>query len=346
MNKKEEVKSDGEADKPKYDSLGPDVLRLWVASSDYTSDVAMAVPVLQEVQQALAKYRVTTKWVLGCLSDFSPSSPSTDIPDEGLTFADQAVLYRLRQTSVAVWDAYAAYEFHRGVKAVNHFFNNELSAFYFEVCKDGMYTGSDAVRHRTQTVLWTILREALTWLAPVTPHLVEEAWEFMPARLKGEEGEHPLKRVWTRPDEATSGDGEVERGLEALRELSAAVKLAQEAARRAGDLKNGLNCKVVLCGSCVPRQVLDWDERGELAGLLVVSQVEVVGNEGRRDDSGEKWRYTQSVPVEGGAEVGSGYKVEIIPPAGEKCVRCWRSTAEEKDGTCGRCRDVLAERGT
>ncbi|KAK5135076.1 hypothetical protein LTR08_005601 [Meristemomyces frigidus] len=313
-------------EKPLFDSMGPDVLRLWVASSDYTSDVSIAVPVLQEVQQALQKYRVTFRWLLGVLADYQPTT--TTMQAEQLTFADRAVLHHLSRTSKDVMEAYGDYQFHKAVKGINAFFNNDLSAVYFEICKDGLYTGSQAVRTRTQGVLATILNELLKWLGPLVPHLVEEVWEYMPAAMKMGEDGHPFQRVWSAPFAA--GTGDLAGALEVFERLSAGVKLAQEDARRAGHLKSGLNCKVELSG-IVPGQVHEW--RDELATLLVVSQAGVVRD---GDANPTEWRYEQ--------KVGSMI-VAVVPPEGHKCVRCWKFTAETNEEPCGDCREVLQEQG-
>ncbi|KAI7238495.1 isoleucyl-tRNA synthetase [Hortaea werneckii] len=331
-------KDDSVNDKPKYDSMGPDVLRLWVASSDYTSDVAMAVPVLQEVQQALQKYRVTFKWLLGCLADCDPVASKQHATE--LTTADQAVLYRLSHTSAAVYAAYESYEFHRGIKLVNNFFNNDLSAFYFEICKDGMYTGDVATRRRTQYVLATILDETMKWLGPVAPHLVEEAWEYFPEQLRSEQGS-PLQQTWEKPTTQTSE--EMEAALGEFQDLSAAVKLAQEEARRAGDLKNGLNCKVYIYGPQIPQRIRDWEASGQLAAMLVVSQAEIASE---APATSSAWKYEQGVVLNDAKDtVEPQYHVAVLPPQEEKCPRCWRSTAPDTETPCPRCQHVLEERG-
>lgn len=310
--------------KPQYDSMGPDILRLWVASSDYTSDVSIAVPVLQEVQQALQKYRVTFKWLLGVLADYDPTL-EIDI-SKLTTFADRAVLYRLSQASREIYRAYGDYQFHRATKHINAFCNNDLSAFYFEICKDGLYTGSQAVRRRTQAVLAVVLSELMRWLGPLVPHLIEEAWKYTPEALKTDQ-EHPLKRVWSGPFPEMYGD--MESALEEFSRFSAAVKLAQEDARRAGHLKNGLNCKVEI--SAPSESIKHW--RDELATLLVVSQADLSADSVPTSAS---WRYEQ--------QVGS-MTVAVLPPDGEKCVRCWKSTAPTTDTPCERCQHVLQEQG-
>merc|ERR1712070_1180651 len=149
--------------------------------------------------------------------------------------------------------------------------------------------GDVATRQRTQCVLATILDETMKWLGPVAPHLVEEAWEYLPEQLRSEQGS-PLQQTWEMPTTQTSE--EMEAALGEFYSLSAAVKLAQEEARRAGDLKNGLNCKVYIYGPHVPQRIRDWEASGQLAAMLVVSQAEI-GNEGPTTSSA--WKYEQGV---------------------------------------------------
>lgn len=332
-SKKVAVSEGEEAQMPKYDSLGPDVLRLWVASSDYTRDVTIAVPLLQEVQNSLQKLRVTFKWLLGVLSDYSPASASSD---EELAWADKAVLASLACTSRNVHQAYDDYAFHRGIKEINNFVTSDLSAFAFEVYKDRLYTGLAAERRRTQGVLVKVLDELGQMLAPVVPHLVEEVWEHSPAALK-KGADHPLRKTWAKPIE-TEDEAGMLREIKEFSKLSATVKLAQEAARQAGKLKSGLACKVKITVSDVTgRELLgllkQWQHSGELADLLVVSQVDVVAN--GEIDAASAWHFEQD---------GGDFKVMVLPPDGARCVRCWKFTAEEEGGPCLRCQAVLKEK--
>lgn len=155
---------------PTYDALGPDALRLWAASSDYTRDVIIGVPVLQAVHSSLIKYRTTTKMLLGSLHESSRTAP--------LTAVDQIALIQLQDTMDEVGKAYEAYEFHRAYNALNRWVNNDLSAFYLEALKDRLYCGDGG------GVLQPILNGFLRMLAPMTPLLVEEAWDHRPEWMK------------------------------------------------------------------------------------------------------------------------------------------------------------------
>ena len=337
----------------RFDAMGPDVLRLWVASSDYTRDVSVSVPVLQSVQQALQKLRVTFRFLLGVLGDYHRA---VNILPDKLTFADRAALHQLSKTSKEVWESYNKYMFYKGVNAINTFVSNDLSAFYFETIKDKMYAGSLSMRKSTQIRLLTISLEMMKMLGPITPHLIEEVWEHAPPGLK-DAFEHPLKSVWEGPYPPWSQREKMEAEINAFQHVSAVLKLAQEQARNAGKLGSGLACKVevVVPNKAAPvykdflgqwfpdvEEWMDKDEQwmdaGELADMLVVSQA-IVKFDGEESDAvNAEWSFEQSFDTQG--TNGKG-KVIVMPPEKEKCVRCWKFTAEENDVPCQRCQEVL-----
>jgi isoleucyl-tRNA synthetase len=355
--------------KKKQDSLGPDLLRLWVASSDYTKDVPISQQGLLGIQQALQKYRVTLKFLCGVLQDYEP--PSKNIPPpsssaETTPFATQMILYQLSRTSASVFSSYNAYRFHEGVREINSFINTDLSAFYFEIAKDLLYTGTQAQRSQVQNVLHTILRETLHWLAPVTPHLVQELCEHLPAPLA--EALDPFKKSWEAPFAGVDGaDADsMAASLDSFSELSRSVKLAQEEARTAGKLGSGLACRVVITGRGIPenrtRRLISNIPGGEseLASLLVVSEVETVWTEeGKPDltsekvvvegeaDSSSSWRFEEPVHVTGWHDYQekADVRVQVLPPRMSKCVRCWQYTAQDGETPCARCQTALAEKG-
>lgn len=333
---------------PHYDAMGPDVLRLWVASSDYTRDVSISIPVLQSVQQALQKYRVTFKFLLGVLADFDPDC-NPHSPDNPI-FAHHAIRHRLVLTSRAVYAAYDSYQFHRAVTEINNFVNMDLSSFYFEKIKDTMYAGSAKDRERVGHVLYRILQDLIFMLRPICPHLVEEVWEFMPQALKRDLESrvgHPMRCEWKCPPESSLEEtiGGIDEGLDALKRVSAAVKVAQEEARQQGKLRSGLACEVHVYlpeESDLNQAISDWRARpSELADWLVVSRAQLsssLDGEVQVDQREREWEFRQAI------EGCDGGYVVVLPPTQHKCVRCWKYTAEEDDGACTRCRDVVAEK--
>ncbi|KAK4637218.1 Isoleucine--tRNA ligase [Fulvia fulva] len=345
-------------------SMGPDILRLWVASSDYTRDVSISQPVLQSVQQALNKYRITFKFLLGVLHDYPTHSPDVNLLSE-LDFADKVVLHQLARCSKSVFDYSGEYKFYAAINEINKFVNNELSAFYFEIIKDRCYTGTTSVRRHTQTVLLVIMQELMKMLAPVTPHLIEEIWAWSPeqmTRLPGGTAQdlslHPLRQIWKQPlDVSTLGLDSAEQldeALELFRSINSAVKLAQEDARGARKLGNGLasEVEIYLPDSLLSSKSGSWLKQNDLAGLLVVSKATVYSTSDHKADSGnvaevgeESWHYSRPIVYSTGqaTELGSEMRVVVVPPEHEKCVRCWKYTAEEKTVPCSQCVEALAE---
>jgi isoleucyl-tRNA synthetase len=344
--------------KKKQDSLGPDLLRLWVASSDYTKDVPISQQGLLGIQQSLQKYRVTMKFICGVLQDYDPDLKAASNESESMPFATKIILHQLSRTSEAVFDAYRNYRFHEGVREISSFVNADLSAFYFEIAKDLLYTGTEAQRLQAQSILFIIMHEMLHWLSPITPHLVQELSEHLPESLAATLDS--FRQIWTHPytapAEAQSSDTLA--ALKSFDQLSRAVKLAQEQARSAGKLGSGLACRVVIVGqkdsgqasSSLTRAFAELGD--ELAPLLVVSEAQVTwtkdpGNlEIRSEPEGEVWRFEAPVEVRGAdGEDHVVAKVQVLPPLMSKCVRCWQYTAENEETPCGRCQMALAEKG-
>jgi isoleucyl-tRNA synthetase len=352
-------------------TLGPDVLRLWVASSDYTRDVSISQPVLQNVQQALQKYRVTLKFLLGVLHDYP--SPVLDPQHlRQLGFGDQVVLSRLARCSETVFNAYREYKFYSGVNEINKFVNNNLSAFYFEIIKDRLYAGNTSIRRHTQSVLVLILQELLQMLGPVTPHLVEEAWEWMPPQMKGlntQDGDaalpnldlHPLRQIWKEPfstERVGFNPADTFEDTVVLYEtLSLAVKAAQEEARVARHLGSGLACSVEIY---LPESPLAqasmrlWADEHELANLLVVSQVSIrsmadyVPEQSTLSDTSWSTEAEVAFPrsASGSSSATSDFwkgKVVVRPPTAKKCPRCWKYTADSETIPCTPCQESIVE---
>jgi isoleucyl-tRNA synthetase len=344
--------------KKKQDSLGPDLLRLWVASSDYTKDVPISQQGLLGIQQSLQKYRVTMKFLCGVLQDYQPTTKSATESSKSIPFATKIVLNQLSRTSEAVFDAYRNYRFHEGVREISSFVNADLSAFYFEIAKDLLYTGTAAQRSQAQEVLFAIMREMLHWLSPITPHLVQELAENLPGILTATL--EPFRQPWTRPYSAPAEVQSDDMGaaFKSFDQLSRAVKLAQEQARSAGKLGSGLACRVVVVGNQnneqlsakLARDLAAIDD--ELASLLVVSEAQIewtsdsTSLEIRSEPERETWRFEAPMHLRGAdGEDHLVAKVQVLPPLMSKCVRCWQYTASNDKTPCARCQQALAEKG-
>jgi isoleucyl-tRNA synthetase len=348
-------KTKGNASNPStitYDAMGADVLRYWVASTDYTKDVSIGPLTIKPVQMNLQKIRITFKWLLGVLASYDPSGKGSQ-GQSTMPILDMIALHLLNKVSTAVHNAFASYDFVSGTLAINGYIHQDLSSFYFETLKDRLYAGSSSDRIAAQEVLFQIFNELLVILGPITPLLVEEVWTLTPEQLK-KGHEHPLRRVW-RPI-STPDCSFTSKELDVLyMHLTTAKRLIgglQEQLRNEGKIGSSLQSDVLLSLA-----TNDHDQSGRLASLLfspgnedllastlVVSnvhltepsftQINVLAN-GTRELVVEKDEQGNSVTTSLVAKIGE--------PTGCKCERCWRYLELSKHGLCGRCEEVVRE---
>ncbi|KAK8016480.1 Isoleucine--tRNA ligase [Apiospora rasikravindrae] len=314
---------------PQYDALGADALRLWAASSDYTRDVVISVPVLSAIHTALVKYRTIIKMLLGSMHESARSAP--------LSATDHIAIVQLQDTMQEVEVAFGNHEFYKGFNAINRWVNNDFSAFYLEALKDRLYCGDGG------GVLEPILIGFLRMLAPMTPSLVEEAWDHRPNWLKQDTAAlHPLQQLYNEPlvnPSRLSLDLDTVRSdIPVLMTVHAAIKAGLERARSDKVLGQSLQSSVILT---VPNEaasvktVLDRYAQ-ELDAMFVVSSVEI----NAVVDGQAAWKYEHEF------EVDNGHRgtATVLPPRDVKCPRCWRYIAPVEDQLCGRCEDVLGEK--
>ncbi|KAH7379903.1 tRNA synthetases class I-domain-containing protein [Cadophora sp. MPI-SDFR-AT-0126] len=307
-------------------ALGPDALRLWVASSDYTHDVVIGQPVLQFNHNALLKYRMIIKMLLGSMHPSARTAPITKL--------DQIALFQLQSVMNEVASAYSNFEFYKGVNLINKWIGSDLSAFYLEAMKDRLYCGDGG------GVLEEIFHGLLRMLTPITPHLVEESWDHRPAWMKEDAQTHPFHR--TLEDQIIPASRQVDPNIltdvKWLLCANAAIKAAQEEARAEKHIGSSLESSVVLQ---IPAKAKDVFQRyaDELASIFVVSSVEIKteASEPLEDEDIESpWRHTALRSNDGENVVAT-----VLPPIDHKCPRCWRYVAPAEDELCGRCEEVV-----
>lgn len=308
---------------PRFDALGPDVLRLWAASCDFTSDILIGPSILQPVQSALIKYRTILKMLVGSLHEAGRQAP--------LTKLDQIALLHLSDTMGQVWEAYNNYEFHRATSTINRWVATDLSAFYLEALKDRLYCGDGG------GVIEPIFIGLLRMLAPITPMLVEEVWSQRPSWMVDDNSlESPARHLYKTPvfdhGRLTVDQAQLRKDLPAIYAVHDAVKLGLEQARAAKALGSSLQCSVVIATNGEEIKSTLQQYMSELDTMFVVSSVEL----GSVVSGEQSWCYTEKFEVE-----GISGTVHILPPKQSKCSRCWRYLATEEDGLCGRCEDVV-----
>lgn len=334
--KKKQTESHG----PVYDGLGPDALRMWVASSDYTRDVVIGKQVLQTVNISLHKYRVTFKLLLGALADFDLEHA---VPYDQLHKVDRIALMHLSELVALCQSHLDNFEFYKAVNTINRWANLEFSSFYMEAIKDRLYTHGEnsTSRRAAQTTLFHIYRHLQELLAPVTPLLIEETWEHTPEAIKSRI-EHPLRRVMSTPASEWQNPS-LANDYRDLMSANSVIKDLQETARAKKEVGSSLQSFVHVALPEDSRVFHAYHE--ELPDLFVVSSVTLGGiaDSVPGEVSEAQWRYSNEFELPDGRK-GNVY---VYAPQAAKCPRCWRYAIPEAEATedalCDRCEDVVRE---
>ncbi len=304
---------------------GADILRLWVASSDYRSDIRVSKEILKQMSEVYRKIRNTAKFMLGNLSDFDPNKDLVSFSD--MTEIDRWAMITLNRLVERVTGAYENFDYHIIYHSVHNFCVVDMSNFYLDVLKDRLYTEKvdSAARRSTQSAMYLILDSLVRLLAPILAFTSEEIWSFMPHHV-GVETESILFNEMPKVNPEYTDDALMNR-FDALLTIRSDVSKVLEEARTAKVIGHSLGAKVTLQATDETYQLLKEYE-DKLSGLLIVSAVELINEAG----------------TEGKAEQTENLWTKVTVAEGEKCERCWMySTTVGEDHLCQRCRDNLAE---
>lgn len=303
---------------------GADILRLWVASVDYTGDVRISMDMLKQVSEVYRKIRNTFRFLHGNVTDFDPATDR--VAYENLREMDKYVFMRLQDVLKTARAAYDRYDFAAVYHAVNNFVAGELSSFYLDVAKDVVYIygQNHQDRRAMQTVMYDTLLTLLKVMTPILPHTTDELWAYL---------EHETQssiQLTDMPDAVQYPDfEELATKWTKIMDLRDDVLKALEEARNAKTIGKSLEAKVTLYVKDEYKSLFETDEI-DFAQLFIVSQFEL---------------------VEAAAEnslVLEHASVLVEKADGEKCERCWTISetvgANEKHATlCARCADVVEE---
>jgi isoleucyl-tRNA synthetase len=310
----------------KEPAYGADVLRLWVASVNYTDDVPLGNTILNQMADVYRKIRNTARFLLGNLYDFIPEKHG--IPYAELPALDRYLLHRLWEVTQEITQAFQEFQFYHFFQIIQNFCAVDLSNFYLDIAKDRLYisTAGGYRRRSCQTVLAVVVETLAKLLAPVLSHLAEDIWQFIPyevgaksvfltkwAELPGDWHQPELAQTWQK-----------------WRELRTDVNKVLESARAAKTIGSSLEAQVSI-GVADPQlfaelNALNTPTNGvdELRYLLLVSQVQV-----RQGDAPHPW------------------EIQMQLATGNKCQRCWNYSEQvghnpDHPDICERCTAALA----
>ena len=299
---------------------GADIIRLWVASSDYTVDVRAGKEIFRQLSEAYRKMRNTARFMLGNISDFDPAKDMVD--DDQLFEIDRWALEACNKLTATMRDAYEHYDFSRAYHALYNFCVIDMSNFYMDVIKDRLYCADDHARRCAQTALYRILVDFTKLLAPILCFTSQEIWSYIP-KLDGMKDYVVFEQM---PEAKAAADEAFEAKWDRIMAIRDDVKKVLEQARADKVIGSALEAGLTLYCSKEVYDFLNAIPMDELADLFIVSHADLVEGEGG---------------VKGLVE---GLGVSAAHAAGNKCLRCWKyETTVGEDGLCPRCAKVLKQ---
>ncbi|OBA23596.1 isoleucyl-tRNA synthetase [Metschnikowia bicuspidata var. bicuspidata NRRL YB-4993] len=313
-------------------TLGVDGLRLWVASSNYTQDVSVSSEVLRRVLENVKKLRVTFKFILGNLQNFD-----APVEHELLSPLDKWALSRLYKLELSVIEAYQNHNYSKVVREINAHMSSELSAIYFDVCKDCLYThAKDSLRRRgIQTVLLQTLKTYIGLLAPIQPLLAQEAWDALSDQHKPALTTSPFMASWTYfATPAKYHDSSIENEMQIIWAIRESLSRTFENLRLHGKFKNKLEATVSLYLSDDLAKVLR-NHKEYLEDYFLVSSVNLSEKRDELPEGDIENRFFVELPDRNIIGV-----VRKSPAC--KCPRCWKYTARSQNEVCEKCADVIS----
>lgn len=301
---------------------GADILRLWVLSSDYQSDVSLSKDILKQITEVYRKMRNTARYILGNTSDFDPDKDMVSYNE--LQEIDKYALLKLNDLVRKCTESYDKYDFHEAYQAINVFCVTDMSSFYLDIIKDRLYTAkaNSKERRAAQTTMYIILDSLVRMLAPLTSFTAEEIWKYM-NKSKNEKVESVM--LTTYPEVNSQYENEELRAKwEKIVKIKEIVSKKLEEARAEKIIGHSLNAKVTLFAEGDLYKFIK-ENKELLQTVFIISNLEVEENQRSNEEK-------------------LGVKIEQAE--GEKCERCWMystTVGEDKENPtiCHRCSEAL-----
>ena len=301
---------------------GADILRLWVLSSDYQSDVSLSKDILKQITEVYRKIRNTARYILGNTSDFDPSK--NQVKYEELEEIDKYALLKLNDLIKECTESYDRYDFHQAYQAINIFCVTDMSSFYLDIIKDRLYSlkADSKERRSAQTTMYIILNSLVRILAPLTSFTAEEIWKYMP-KTDDTNVESVMLTDYPTVNEQYENN-ELREKWKQIVQIKEIVSKKLEEARAKKIIGHSLNAKVVLYAEDNLYSFIKNNLK-LLQSVFIISGLEVQKN---KQSNGLK------------------LDVKIEQAEGKKCERCWMystTVGEDKEHPtiCNRCSKVL-----
>jgi len=311
---------------------GADIIRLWIAATDYTKEMAVSDEIFKRVADSYRRIRNTSRFLLSNLDGFDPQKHQLGFDD--LITIDQWLLTKTAQLQQEIIHDFEAYQFHSIYQKLHNFCSVDLGSFYLDVVKDRQYTtqSESLARRSAQTAMYHVLQSIVRWMAPILSFTAEEIWAYMP----GKKEPSVFLTEWYQAGKTLKTDIEIgEHFWETLAKVRAEVNKALENARAQSVIGASLTAEVTLF--CEPELLKTLSLIGdELRFALITSSAQLA-----RLDEANKDAVETSL---------QGLKLSVMKSTHEKCVRCWHyredvGSHEKHPELCSRCIDNVAGSG-
>ena len=312
------------APKTVMNDLGADILRLWVAATDYRGELSVGDEIFKRTADSYRRIRNTARFLLSNLSGFDPASDVLAFGE--MLSLDRWAVDRALQLQLEIEAAYDSYQFHQIYQKLHNFCANDLGGFYLDVIKDRQYTTqADSVARRSaQTAMYHIAEALVRWVAPILSFTAEEIWENLP----GERGESVFLAQWYQGlSSLDAGEAMGRDYWEQVMTVRGAVNREMESRRSAGELRGSLDAEVQLF--CEPALLDALQALGEELRFVLIT-------------SGAGLAALDTAPADAGDTEVAGLKLRVAVSSREKCERCWHRSADvgqidAHPTLCGRC---------
>ena len=309
-------------------SLGADILRLWVASTDYSGEMTISDEILKRAADAYRRIRNTSRFLLANLDGFNPAENS--VPTDQLVALDAWAMGRAAALQTEILPAYERYEFHQIFQKIHNFCSIDMGSFYLDVIKDRQYTtpADSLARRSAQTAIYHIIEAMSRWLAPILSFTAEEIWDHLP----GERKQSIFLQTWYDFPEINLGKMDLDYWKEIM-ELRDLVNRDLEQLRKDRAIGANLQAKVTLYCEGRLLERLQW-LKDELRFVLITSKADLV------DGPAPEGAELQTL------ECGDKVAIRVEASSAEKCDRCWHyrdevGTIVDHPHLCGRCHSNL-----
>ena len=310
--------------------LGADILRLWIASTDYSGEMSYSDEIIKRAADSYRRIRNTARFLLANLNGFDPVKDM--IKPEDMVVLDRWAVSMAKEAQEQIIQAYENYDFHKVVQRIMQFCSIEMGSFYLDIIKDRQYTAkSDSVaRHSCQTALYHIAQAMVRWIAPILSFTADEIWQYIPAPEKQEfvfEDEWYTKLFTLSESETLNSEYWAQ-----ILAIRSEVNKVLEQGRNDKVIGGALEAAVTLYANEDIMATLAKLEN-ELRFVLLTSQASV--------------KPLQAAPAEAVQSDIDGLKIEIAKAQGDKCPRCWHYTIDNDPTThlCKRCEENINGKG-